>query len=473
GGESYEAGEAGVVRAHFADRGKLRDVADSRFRAIDDDLPVFALAHDFGTLRGRARSAYWSLGRFESPGAIDYMGEILAPLWSRHWVSWQEMADDFLSDARAARARASGLDESITAAATKAGGPGYAALCALALRQAYGACQLVAGPQQQPWAFLKEISSDDDISTVDIIFASCAVWLYLDPGHLAMLLEPILSYADSRDWTERFAPHGLGTWPRATGNPLGAASEPMPIQESGGMLVMLAGYARRDPTRGRSLLARYEGLLSRWADLVASELPVPPRQLTTVDYLGSSKGDVNLGALGIVALGATAQIQRHLGEDLKAARTTERAKALSERWSRLAMDRSGKHLDTEIGSGGTWSGMCNAYWDRALQTNLLPARLENIESGWYHSRLDTYGLALRSTWPSLARVDQQAWIAAWLHGHRLGQDLIDAVVRYVGHTSLRAPFPDNYDPVSGGPGIRYNWQARPVVGGVFALLGLT
>ncbi len=472
GAESYEVGGAQAVRQAFASVGRLADTLDARFRAIGDNSPSFALARDLGSVAAEGATAHFSLGRFERPQALEYLGEPLPPYWSAHFESWQEMADEFLRGAGAARRRAAVLDDHVTGAATAAGGAGCAVLCALSLRQAYGACQLVVGPRGRPWAFLKEISSDEDISTVDIVFASCPVWLDLDPGFLAALLEPVLDYAASDKWTEPFPPHGLGTWPVANGNPLGAASEPMPMQEAGGMLVMAAAYARRDPAGARPFLARYEKLWARWAELLVSQLPDPPDQLTTVDYFGPSKGNVNLAALGIVGLGAASQIANHLGQDAAARRWHGLAKGFAARWATLAMDRSGRHLDIDIGSQGTWSTLCNAYWDRALKTDLLPESVRRVESAWYRSHVGAYGMPLKSTWPTLSRVDKLAWTAAWLHGEPTSPKLIDALARYVGHTSLRAPLPDNYDPVSGGPGIRYNWQARPVVGGVFALLGL-
>jgi len=56
---------------------------------------------------------------------------------------------------------------------------------ALADRHAYR-----VGPDGQPWAFLKEISSDGNVSTVDVLFPASPAWIYADPGYLALLLEP-------------------------------------------------------------------------------------------------------------------------------------------------------------------------------------------------------------------------------------------------------------------------------------------
>ena len=44
----------------------------------------------------------------------------------------------------------------------------HAALCALAMRQAYAGTELVVR-NGQPWAFFKEISSDGNVSTIDVL----------------------------------------------------------------------------------------------------------------------------------------------------------------------------------------------------------------------------------------------------------------------------------------------------------------
>jgi len=466
---SFQSGADAQVRALFASSGRLGDGDDPSFRPVDADTPVFALAHDLGSVRGPL-TAHWCFGHFESP-AVQYLGQPLEPLWTAYWPSWQAAVDDFLSSANETRLRAAALDDRITSTATAAGGPAYSGLCALALRQAYGACQLVAGPGGRPWAFLKELSSDDDVSTVDVVFDSCPVWLALDPGFLAMLLEPILHYAASGRWSEGFAPHSLGFWPLADGNPLGPAFEKMPVQDSGALLVMAAAYASRVPeAAARSFLAPHEALFGAWAELVASELPAPPAQLTTIDYLGPSPANTNLAALGVVGLGAFAQILERLGHGSEARSWRSRAERLGREWAARAMDPAGRHLDRNIGNHGTWSNLCNAFWDRALVTKLLPAKVSSLQATWYRARFEPYGLAVEDKTPSLARLDQELLTAAWLREFPVRDELVERVARYLGHTAFRAPMPDTYDPRTGSFRDQYNWRARPVVGAAFGLL---
>jgi hypothetical protein len=468
---TYQSGGSGAVRARFVSNGTLTDTSDPNFRPVDEDTPVFALAHRLGSVGSSEVSAYFSIGHFQSP-AVEYLGRSLEPLWRAHWPSWQAMVDDFLTSAEQARSRAATLDSDISSAAEKVGGTAYSALCALALRQAYGACQLVTGPNGRPWAFLKEISSDDDISTADIIFDSCPVWLYLDPGYLEMLLEPLLEYASSSHWAEAYAPHSLGFWPVASGNPAGAASEPMPIGDSGAMLVMAAAYASSGlpATTVKAFLSRYESLWTRWANLLVTQLPKPPAQLTTVDYLGHSTGNTNLAVLALAGLGGAAQIAALLGDSKNASTWSAKAKNFSPRSMKLAADPAGGHLDAEMGVDGTWSDLYNAFWDKALGTGLVPDSVAAEQAAYYRSHLDAYGLAVESNTPTIARLDQQLLTAAWLYEYRLGPELVEILAKYVGHTNYRYAMPDTYDPQTGDKRTAYNWWARPVVGGMYALL---
>jgi len=468
---SYESGAASSLRAAFVGRGKLADTSDPNFRAISDNTPGFALVQDYGTVGAGQSLAYWAIGHFETP-ALEYLGTPLQPLWKASWSSWQSVVDAFLLSAASTRSRAADFDQSLTTAAVKAGGAEYAALCALALRQAYGACQLVIGPGGQPWAFMKEISSDDDISTTDVIFDSCPIWLAVDPGFLAMLLEPLLSYASSSAWKADYAPHALGYWPVATGNQSGAASEPMPIGDSGAMLVMAAAYAGRasSSSAATAFLQRYKALWTRWAGTLVTQLPKPPQQLTTVDYLGKSAGNTNLAVLALVGLGAAAKIATALGDTKDASYWTSKAKGFAPKSFSLAMDPSKTHLEADMGKSGTWSDLYNAFWDKALGTGLVPSSVASMEASYYLARLAPYGLPVESDTPTIARVDQQLLTAAWLYGYGIGPKLVTTLARYLGHTNYLKAFPDTYDPQTGDKRSEYNWWARPVVGGMFALL---
>lgn len=62
-----------------------------------------------------------------------------------------------------------------------------------------------------PQVFLKEISSDGNVNTVDVIFQSWPIFISLNPTYIRYLFQPIISYLESGDWPEVYVVHDLGS----------------------------------------------------------------------------------------------------------------------------------------------------------------------------------------------------------------------------------------------------------------------
>lgn len=59
-----------------------------------------------------------------------------------------------------------------------------------------GGCKWVWNPlEEKPWLFMKEISSDGDISTIDVIYPAVPMFLYLNPKAFQTLMLPLLEYS--------------------------------------------------------------------------------------------------------------------------------------------------------------------------------------------------------------------------------------------------------------------------------------
>lgn len=74
----------------------------------------------------------------------------------------------FYNDYVEASSLATSFDDQLQADSIAAGGSDYYAITALASRQAFGALEFANTPTV-PYLFLKEISSDGNIQTVDVI----------------------------------------------------------------------------------------------------------------------------------------------------------------------------------------------------------------------------------------------------------------------------------------------------------------
>ena len=71
---TFQTGEDIVVRAQFVQHGTLAGTQDTQFRAVSDDWPVFALAHDLGTVpaSGSSPTVVYAVGHVRDP-AIQYI----------------------------------------------------------------------------------------------------------------------------------------------------------------------------------------------------------------------------------------------------------------------------------------------------------------------------------------------------------------------------------------------------------------
>jgi hypothetical protein len=466
---TWQIGEDAVVRAGFVANGSLAGTVDQdQPRAINNRWPVFAFAFDLGSVLRTSAARTISVGHIRTP-AVTYLGTPLQPLWTEYYSSPHDMIGAFHTDYPAATARNRALDDRIANAATAAGGAQYAALCALALRQAYAGTELVVR-NGKPWAFLKEISSDGNVSSVDVTYPCIPVFLYADPAYLGLILAPLLDYAENGGWPKQFAMHDLGSsYPNASGHNDGN-EEDMPVEESANMLIMSAGYAARIGSRDAAAFATaHYAILKQWADYLVDNALDPGFQNQTDDFTGFIAHSVNLALKGIIGVGAMSQLATAAGNTADSAHYLGIAKDYITQWATKAQDSSGKHLKLAYDQDGTWSQKYNGFADRMLGLGLVPAAVADEEAAWYKAHTNTYGLPLdiRHTF---TKGDWEMWTAAWLADHAdVRALLIESLYEFATTTPSRLPMTDWYDTESDR---QSGFLARPVVGGFFSLLAL-
>ncbi|GCE09241.1 glutaminase domain-containing protein [Dictyobacter aurantiacus] len=469
---AIQSGEDVVVRAFFVSQGTLNNTMDANQpRAINDRWPVFAFALNMGTVTERATSPMTLvLGHVREP-AVSYLGNPIPPLWKAYWSTWQQMLASTYADGKEAFKRSEKIDAAITADATQVGGTNYAALCALALRQAMSGTELV-GTTSQPWLLLKEISSDGNVSTIDVIYPGMPVLVYLNPYLLRLLLDPILAYTETGGWPLPFCVHDLGShYPNATGHnddtSENKTEEDMPVEESANMLIMVAAYIRFASDHDATVYANaHYPILKQWADYLVQNALDPGYQNQTDDFTGFIAHSSNLALKGILAIAAMGQVATAAGKTADAVYYQGQATSYISQWVNKSQDSSGLHLKLAYDQDGTWSLKYNAFPDKLLGLNLIPMTALTEESTWYMQHENAFGIPLDIR-HSYTKADWEMWTAASTDVASLRQYLIDALYQFVNTSGSRVPFTDWYDTISDK---QVGFHARPVIGGVFSLL---
>ena len=469
-GLTWQLGQDTVVRAASAATGTLPGTVDqNQPRAIENEWPVAALNRDLGTVTPAAPSPVFvaAVGHIRTP-AVTYLGADLAPWWTTYWSGWEAMVDWFLADYPAALAAAETLDAQLEATTSAAVGGGelgtrYAALCALAARQVIGGTELVDN-DGTAWAMLKEISSDGNVSTVDVIYPAFPGLLYLAPTYLQQLLEPIFAYSESGRWPRTYAVHDLGTsYPNATGHDDGV-EEDMPVEESANMLIMTAALLQRLPSATAAAFAQqHYAILKQWADYLVANALDPANQNQTDDFTGPIAHSANLALKGIVGIGAMSIVAAIAGTSDQASYYST-ARGYISQWVSKGEDPTGSYLDLAYGSPSTWSLKYNGFPDRLLGLNLVPTGIKTQEAAWYQNNAGTYGVILDPR-HNYTKADWEIFTAAFLADQPVRDTLIQGVYGFVNHTPDRAPFSDWYDVTSAA---RQGFANRPVVGAMFA-----
>jgi Domain of unknown function (DUF1793)/Domain of unknown function (DUF4965)/Domain of unknown function (DUF5127) len=430
----YESGNSALLRRQFSRTGTLKDVVDYGYRGIMQDEPVFAFSKSFrlgpSTANSNSRdNVIFTIGQTQDV-VVQYASKGGLTAMKPLWASYFETADSLISfhyhDFDTANKLASNYSEQLAKDALKSGSEYYKDIVALSARQVLGALSF-AGTPSNPLLFLKEISSNGDIQTVDVIFPAFPFFLYTNPRWLAYLLEPNIEYQLSGQYPNTYSLHDLGTFPNATGHPDGR-DEYMPVEECGNMLIMGLAivnslmaevptsrqldsretFARAknagrhlsiikttptvEDTNPFSLLVDSEGVDSPWSELSKSEREreakqwvgrshklwkrwtgylvrealIPNKQLSTDDFAGELANQTNLALKGIIGIRAMGEISRTLGMTEDAEYYRNISDVYIRKWEEYGLSRDGTHFKLAYTWYGSWSTLYNLFADSLL-----------------------------------------------------------------------------------------------------------
>ena len=452
-----------TARGGFAKDGTLPADDDLRMpRPARDSWPVAAAAFALGKVGARPVGRTLVLA-YDDEFALEYFHRPVRAYWRRGAADAGDLLAGALKDADGVRRRSEAFDASLTKELEAVGGADYARLAVLSYRQAISAHKLAADIDGTLLFLSKENFSNGCIGTVDITYPSAPLFLALNPALLKGMLTPILDYAGSPRWKFPFAPHDLGTYPKANGQVYGGGERTeenqMPVEESGNMLILMAAVAKAEGNAEYS--RKYWPTLTKWAEYLKEKGLDPENQLCTDDFAGHLAHNANLSLKAIVALGSYAQLCDTLGRKPEAQQYRKLSEQMAKDWVKMAAD--GDHYKLAFDRPGTWSQKYNLVWDDLLNLNLFPDAVKRTEVAFYLKNQNQYGLPLDNR-ADYTKLDWIVWSATLTENRADFDALLKPVAKWLDEGPSRVPLTDWYDTKTGK---QVGFQARSVVGGIY------
>jgi len=408
---------------------------------------------------------------YDDVKSIQFFGDALPAWWRRNGLSFEAMLGQALADRAAILAKLDAFDAELAGDLVRLGGEKYATLAALAYRQSFAACKLVADRNGQPLYFSKENNSNGCIGTVDVFYPQFPHLLMMSPTLARATLAPILIYASHPRWPWPFAPHDVGRYPLAVkqryagGETAEDETRLMPVEECGNMLICLGALAHYEGTA--DFASAWWPTVTKWAEYLTKFGFDPGNQLCTDDFAGHLAHNANLSIKAIIALACYSEMAKMRGESDVAAKYRKLAEDMAAKWCKAAKGgRLGAHkltLDKGHHPHDTWAQKYNLVWDRILGLNLFPPEVARTELAAYRQLLLPYGLPLDSRL-NYTKADWTVWSATLTGDRGDFEAIIAPLYRFADETPDRIPFSDWYWADNG----RYRgFIARSVIGGVF------
>ncbi|KAF8513743.1 DUF1793-domain-containing protein [Hysterangium stoloniferum] len=486
---TFQSGPDIFVRSQFTSHGRLTNGQDPNFRAINNDWPVFGFARDLGKVgpftteniknSARARkhtpsTVVFSIGHVRDP-LVQYITasglQNRTGYWRTRYKSVDAAIEGFLPAYSTALSSAVATDAKISKDSLKISAD-YEAIVTLSVRQAMGSWELTVGPDLEirdgnVMAFMKEISSDGNMNTVDVIFPAWPIFLYLNPALGKYLLEPLFQYQASGLYPNPWSVHDMGSnYPKALGHNDGR-DEAMPVEESGNMLIMTLSYTQQ--SNDKTLITKYAKLLNQWTQFLISDSLIPANQLSTDDFAGTLSNQTNLAIKGTIGIKAMSIIEGLLGNTATAANYSSIAMSYAPQIVDFATGTGAnglKHFELSYGNPDSWGLTYNLMADKLLGTEVFAESLFKQQSAWYPTVAQEFGIPL-DTRHTYTKSDWQIWTAATATDITTRDLFVSSVRKYIASGVNSAPFSDWYETTNAKT---QGFRARPVAGGHLALL---
>ena len=458
------AGPMSDVRNQFTGSGKL-----SRSTSTWASGSVTAFSHDLGNVSSSGSDVTYAIGVARDQ-AVSYLGADWTHYYRATYPDIPSAVNHFLNDYAGASADSQALDAAVASAANTAGGANYSDIVTLSVRQAYASCDftILDGTKDtsDPLIFLKEISSDGNVNTLDVLFPIHPIFYVLNAASIRHIVEPVARFLNSGQWAENYACHDIGAaYPIADGHLQN--QEFMPVEESGNLLML--AYLYQSATGDKNWTSGYQSLFQTYGDFLIANGTNQIPQFSSDDGLGMLPNQTTLAikaAVGLKALGAMfgADNYTQAGDQLADLLYNQ---TLGTDANRTHFTRIYPNMET------SWTMAYNMFPDMLLKLDTFPQAAYDMESAYYPTVRAAAGVPLDET-TDWSKTDWMIWSSA-IAGDDTQAMMVDDVHQYITTDLDTAPFSDRIF-VSAEFGNTtdtfYSYRARPVVGGHFAIIAL-
>ncbi|KAI4143995.1 MAG: hypothetical protein LQ340_006810 [Diploschistes diacapsis] len=462
-------GNSGNLRDSFAGNGTLSGGTSGY---VEGD--VVALAQNVTS----SSNATFVIGYVRDP-AINFLGNPQAPYYRSVYNDTTSAIQAFIINYPNATSESQALDASITNAAMSVAGSNYSDILTLSVRQSYGSCDVTISQNtldtNSTLIFVKGISTDGDANTADVLFSTFPIWYVLGPDWIKYTLEPLLRYLQTGQWTLPFFVHDLGEYPNAIGYAKNSADEPRPVEECGNALILAYAYVKA--TGDTAWASQYTSILQQFAaDYLVTNGLNQMAQLSSDDSTAPAANQTNLAiksAIGLNAFGKMTGMTNYSTVGLNFSNRLYN--------EGLATDANKTHFQFQYGDmsntsyyNDTWITTYNLFPDSLFDLSTFPRAAFDMQSSYYPTLFantsNTDGIPLYYTldW---AKTDWAHFTGA-VASKNTRALFIDEVWSFISQNSTdnQVPFSDRWNVTREGPGNYFGFEARPVVGGHFAVL---
>lgn len=297
-------------------------------------------------------------------------------------------------------------------------------------------------------------------------------FLYANSDLLRYNLEPLYQGQEGGFYPNQYSTHDLGThFPNATGRVEGN-DEYMPVEESENMILMTYAYFKF--SGDFSFIKQHYAVLQQFATYLTNFSLIPGLQLSSDDFASQLVNQTNLAIKGIIGLQAMADIATIAGDPTSSENYSSTASSFYSQWETFATDPSGRHTLLSYQWRSSYGLLYNTFPNMLLNLNLIPQSLYDMQSAWYPTTSQTFGIPLENR-DSYTKSDWELWTAATC-SPQTRRLFVNALGYWLNQTNTDRPFTELYETFDTGSysasPLPIFFNARPVAGGHYSLLSL-